>query len=286
MWEISCCHRETCQAHGVGAGGHTQLWDQWCDMEMRLGVWCAWGRGENRGRAGSFLDSRTVGAPRSPSDAHEERAAGLIQQLGTCRRPLFYNLLPRLTFLMNTASLLQTFLPVLSPNSNLKLENYLGNLRAATERPRRSRHILNINCKDECHLLWWWCHYSGMLIKTLNDLLIADAFWRNLFVLVCWTANPAWGRGHERLQFPFLKCCLWVNGPVDCLPDFWADTSSWEPARVSRRRAVPGRAAGSGLSLAVPARRPQPSAGSGPWHACCLSWVVSSSRTAWHTFKD
>lgn len=31
----------------------------------------------------------------------------------------------------------------------------------------------------ECHLLWRWCHY-WMLIKTLDDLLIADAFWRNL----------------------------------------------------------------------------------------------------------
>ena len=103
--------------------------------------------GRRGGHAGSFLDSCTVGA-------HEERAAGLIQKLGTLHKPLFYNLLPRLTFLMNTASLLQTLLPLLSPNSNLKLENYLGNLWAATERPWRSRRILNVNCKDDCHLLW------------------------------------------------------------------------------------------------------------------------------------
>ena len=45
-----------------------------------------------------------------------------------------------------------------------------------------------------------------MLIKTLNDLLIANAFWRNLFVLVRWIASPPWGPDHNRPQFYFLKC--------------------------------------------------------------------------------
>lgn len=37
-------------------------------------------------------------------------------------------------------------------------------------------------------------------------MLIANAFWRNIFVLLPLIANPAWGPDHNRLQFYFLKC--------------------------------------------------------------------------------